>query len=91
MPVGVVSPNLEISRFPVLYTYGQKANMIHLDPNFINAIESLPQFIIDANADLDMAYDWVADQTGLDSFVHQQDAWDMFYDAYEKPLCLTDD
>ena len=62
----------------------KKANMIHLDPNFINAIESLPQFIIDANADLDMAYDWVADQTGLDSFVHQQDAWDMFYDAYEK-------
>ena len=52
---------------------------------------NFPQFIIDANADLDMAYDWVADQTGLDSFVHQQDAWDMFYDAYEKPLCLTDD
>ena len=61
----------------------KKANMIHLDPNFINAIESLPQFIIDANADLDMAYDWVCEMLDISSFVDNNTAWDSFYETWE--------
>tara|TARA_B100000965_G_C19256562_1_gene611118 strand:+ start:205 stop:432 length:228 start_codon:yes stop_codon:yes gene_type:complete len=50
--------------------------------NFISAINQLPSFVADTNADLDESYDWVADQIGLDSFVDDSEAWDLFYDAY---------
>jgi len=62
----------------------KETNMIHTSPKFIDAIATLPAFILDTNADIDMAYDWVSDQAEVSSFVHNNTAWDMFYDAYEK-------
>ena len=64
-----------------------KANdLIHTQPAFIDAIAGLPAFVLDTNADLDMAYDWVADQAECGSFVHQQEAWDAFYDAFNETI-----
>jgi len=57
--------------------------MFHTQPQFIDAIDQLPQFVNDTNADVDMAYDWVADQCNIPTFVNQTQAWDMFYDAFE--------
>lgn len=36
-------------------------------------------FVNDTNADLDMAYDFVCEQLGIDSFVDNETAWDEFY------------
>ena len=60
-----------------------KTNMIHTNPDFLNALTGLQDFVLDTGADMDMAYDWVADQSGISSFVHQNKAWDMFYDAFD--------
>ena len=57
--------------------------MIHTNPDFLNALTGLQDFVLDTGADMDMAYDWVADQSGISSFVHQNKAWDMFYDAFD--------
>ena len=54
------------------------------NPRFIQAIADLPNFIADANPDIDMAYDYVAEVAECGSFVHNNDAWNMFYDAWEK-------
>ena len=61
----------------------KQTNMIHNNPDFLNALEGLQEFVLDTGADLDMAYDWVAEQSGITTFVHQNEAWDMFYDAWE--------
>ena len=53
------------------------------DNAFVNAIQGLQEFIIDSNADIDMAYDWVCDQAECSSFVADNKAWDAFYDVYE--------
>ena len=53
------------------------------DPAFISAIEGLQSFVLDTNADCDMAYDWVCDQADCHSFVADGPAWDMFYDMWE--------
>ena len=53
------------------------------DSAFVSAIQGLQEFVIDSNADCDMAYDWVCDQAECHSFVADNDAWDMFYDAYD--------
>ena len=53
------------------------------DSAFVSAIQGLQEFVIDSNADCDMAYDWVCDQAECNSFVADKDAWDMFYDTYE--------
>ena len=53
------------------------------DSAFVSAIQGLQEFVIDSNADCDMAYDWVCDQAECHSFVCDKDAWDMFYDAYD--------
>ena len=58
-------------------------NMIHTNPDFLNALEGLQAFVLDTGADVDMAYDWVAEQSGITTFVHQNEAWDMFYDTWE--------
>ena len=50
---------------------------------FQEALTQLEAFVTDARPDLDMAYDWVAEQSGITTFVHQNKAWDMFYDAWE--------
>ena len=41
-------------------------------------------FVDDTNADIDMAYDYVAEHAEVSSFVDNNTAWDMFYDAWEK-------
>jgi len=58
--------------------------MIHNNPRFLDALEGLQSFILDTSADIDMAYDWVSDQTEIDSFVYDEKAWNMFYEVYEE-------
>ena len=69
----------------MLYNGGMtnETNMIHKNEAFLSALQGLQSFVLDTNADIDMASDWVADQSGIASFVHQNQAWDMFYDAWE--------
>ena len=72
-----------------LYQFQQQKHMknqfqsLTQDSAFVGAIQGLQEFIIDSNADCDMAYDWVCDQAECHSFVADKDAWDMFYDTYE--------
>ena len=40
-------------------------------------------FVNDTNADVDMAYDFVCEQLGIDSFVDNDSAWDDFYMTWE--------
>ena len=49
------------------------------DKEFMDAIEGLQSFVLDTNADFDMAYDWVCDQANCHSFVNDTLAWEMFY------------
>ena len=69
----------------MLYNGGMtnETNMIHKNEAFLSALQGLQSFVLDTNADIDMAYDWVADQSGIASFVHENQAWDMFYDTWE--------
>jgi len=53
------------------------------DPAFLSAIEGLQSFVLDNNADCDMAYDWVCDQAECHSFVCDNPAWDLFYDTWQ--------
>jgi hypothetical protein len=56
--------------------------MILNNSQFISALAGLQQFVLETDADIDMAYDWVSEQSGIKSFVHDMDAWSMFYDVY---------
>ena len=71
-----------------------KANdsMISLlqSPAFIGAIQGLQEFVLDMNADIDMAYDWVCDQAECSSFVADGPAWDLFYDMWDSTQNLDD-
>ena len=49
---------------------------------FQQVIEGLYDFVIDTNADCDMAYDWVCDQLDIQTFVADTYAWDMFFNVY---------
>jgi len=49
---------------------------------FRDVIAGLYDFVIETNADADMAYDWVCDQCEISTFVADNFAWDMFYDVY---------
>jgi len=60
------------------------SGQIAYDPAFLSALEGLQSFVLDTGADLDMAYDWVADQSNMNSFVHDLMAFDMFYDVYSE-------
>ena len=40
-------------------------------------------FVNDTNADVDMAYDFVCEQLGIDSFVENNSLWDDFYYYWE--------
>ena len=53
------------------------------DRAFVDAIAQLPAFVDDTNADSDMAYDWVCEMADCSSFVCDNKAWDMFYNAWE--------
>ena len=45
-------------------------------------------FINDTNADVDMAYDFVCDQLGIDGFVENKAAWDDFYMYFENAVVI---
>ena len=57
-------------------------NLLLKDPSFISALQGLQSFVIETNADLDMAYDWICDQAEINSFVCDLDAWNSFYEIY---------
>ena len=61
-----------------------KRNDITITPAFIDALDSVPAFCFEMNPDIDMAYDYVCEQAGIGSFVDNKEAWDMFYDVWEK-------
>ena len=58
------------------------AGKIAYDPAFLSALEGLQPFVLETGADIDMAYDWVSDQSNMNSFVHDSMAFDMFYDVF---------
>ena len=51
---------------------------------FIDALESMQSFFYEMNPDIDMCYDYVAEVAEVDSFVHNTEAWNLFYDAWDK-------
>ena len=51
---------------------------------FTDALESMTAFCYEMNPDIDMAYDYVCEQANISSFVDNKDAWDMFYEEWEK-------
>ena len=65
---------------------GKKYISLVQDSAFISAIQGLHEFILDNNADIDMAYDWVCDQAEIGSFVHDLGAWNCFYDVYSESI-----
>ena len=54
--------------------------MLLTDSSFLQALDSLPAFLLVNDVDLDMAYDWVADQSR--PFAHDEKAFDLFYDVF---------
>ena len=56
--------------------------MLLNDSAFVSAIQGLQSFVMETGADIDMAYDWVADQSGIKSFCHDPAAFDCFYDVF---------
>ena len=52
------------------------------DERFQSVIEGLYDFVVETNADADMAYDWVCDQCEIQTFVADTYAWDIFFDVY---------
>ena len=54
------------------------------DEKFISAMQGLQSFVLETGADIDMAYDWVADQS--EPFVADLLAWDFFYDVYAEAI-----
>jgi hypothetical protein len=49
---------------------------------FLSAIEGLQDFVLNTDADCDMAYEWVCDQVGIHSFVDDNYAWDLFFETF---------
>jgi len=49
---------------------------------FVSALQGLQSFVLETGADIDMAYDWVADQAGIKSFCHDGAAFSCFYDVF---------
>lgn len=60
------------------------------DNDFRNAIANLYDFVIDNNANSDMAYNFVCEQAGIHSFVLDTPAWDMFYAVYTQAAPIPD-
>tara|TARA_B100000902_G_scaffold352884_1_gene363923 strand:- start:868 stop:1080 length:213 start_codon:yes stop_codon:yes gene_type:complete len=56
--------------------------MLLNDSAFVNALEGLQSFVLETGADIDMAYDWLCDQSGIKSFCHDPAAFDCFYDVF---------
>ena len=98
MTVGVVSTNLAQGTkivylkdmennasnvITVTNDQGKKYISLVQDPAFISAIQGLQSYVLDTNADIDMAYDWICEMADCASFVADQPAWDLFYDMWE--------
>ena len=49
---------------------------------FQEILLQLPQFIVECNADCEMAYDWVCEMI-QEEFVSNDDMWSDFYDVWE--------
>tara|TARA_A200000159_G_scaffold109014_1_gene101847 strand:- start:11315 stop:11551 length:237 start_codon:yes stop_codon:yes gene_type:complete len=49
---------------------------------FSDALDQLPMFIQDTFADLDMAYDWLSEMTGIDRICDSKEMWHEFYECY---------
>lgn len=62
---------------------GKVRQSLVCDPEFLDAIEGLQSFVLDNNADCDMAYDWVCEMANCSSFVDDNPAWDMFYETWQ--------
>ena len=56
--------------------------------DFQEILNQLPSFIDDFGADLDFAYDWVADQIGDPRFAANDALYDQFYLAYQNAVTL---
>ena len=56
--------------------------MLLNDSAFVSALQGLQSFVMDTGADIDMAYDWVSEQSGIYSFCHDPAAFDCFYDVF---------
>ena len=59
-----------------------KTKFLLTDSSFIQALRDLPAFLLSTDADLDMAYDWVADLSL--PFAGDLAAFDLFYDVYNE-------
>ncbi len=59
-----------------------KTKLLLNDSSFISALQGLQSFVLETNADLDMAFDWVCDQAEINSFAGDLDAFSCFYDVY---------
>ena len=57
-----------------------KTKLLLNDSAFISALQGLQSFVLETNADLDMAYDWVCEMS--QPFVHDDAAYSFFYDVY---------
>ena len=55
---------------------------------FQEVLNQLPSFVEDFGADLDFAYDWVADQIGFPTFASNDALYDQFYLAYQNAVTL---
>ena len=64
------------------HTGMNKGNDMTITTAFTDALESMQEFYFEMNPDI-MAYDYVAEVAECGSFVHNNDAWNMFYDAWE--------
>ena len=67
------------------HTHKFRKSLIH-DEEFLSAISGLQSFVLDNNADFDMAYDWVCDQADCYSLVDDKPAWDLFYQTFTSAL-----
>ena len=56
--------------------------MLLTDSSFLQALDALPAFLLVNDVDLDMAYDWVCDQSR--PFAHDETAFDLFYDVFNE-------
>jgi len=54
------------------------------DSAFVDAIESMSGFFYEMNPDVDMCYDYICEKADIHSFVADDAAWDMFYNAWEQ-------
>ena len=56
-----------------------------LDPSFQSALAGLPAFLLETDADLDMAYDWVCEHLQVSfGFADDEAAFNLFYDVYNE-------